>query len=527
MGGETAEVGRAPPLLHLDLHNFEEQASRYVLTSPRSLEACARLGVLPMQLLRKPLRQFLCEHPAASQLGAMRLYEEAERRRRRTLRRCQRERQKLLLLEEEAAAPPTTPVPEESASSTLTAEDQDYKTEIERSEEWLRGPGSFTHWDEVPDRGDGKSLEEPPGGGGGRRLQQTAETAARKSWSSGDVNLRGSANAHMRALQLARDIEREARVSLPAKDCKIATLMLVRHQEEQERQERGLRAAWVDLKDRSAERGGGSSSSRRTGQPPEKSKVHVLREKRYKEHQLQEKENADKPSQPPKTIGQALRAKLLKELEERRRIDLDSEYDRIRHLHLKQHVDQQLRVEEKTRRSVLEKKLQRSKGAYELLIEEKTKELKERVARESELLAKAKMRAGAQEQQQKKRKEQLLQKTNQKIQYARESVVKHSLEKAEKVKEVNTQKERAHSLLKQRMHKEEECHRREIEQFIRRKDKRSDQILKEKEASQEESRKIARASFQMRERVREQINSRPFNQMVLEAQLNASLIKQL
>lgn len=36
---------------------------RYVLTSPRSLEACARMNVRPIQLLRKPIEDFIEENP--------------------------------------------------------------------------------------------------------------------------------------------------------------------------------------------------------------------------------------------------------------------------------------------------------------------------------------------------------------------------------------------------------------------------------------------------------------------------------
>lgn len=52
---------RRPDKLHISLLNFEDprfEESKYVLTSPRSLEACARLNFKPVELLRKPLRDF-------------------------------------------------------------------------------------------------------------------------------------------------------------------------------------------------------------------------------------------------------------------------------------------------------------------------------------------------------------------------------------------------------------------------------------------------------------------------------------
>uniref|UniRef100_A0A671SQL5 Uncharacterized protein n=1 Tax=Sinocyclocheilus anshuiensis TaxID=1608454 RepID=A0A671SQL5_9TELE len=57
------------PLLHLDLNNFnspEAEDSRYVLTSPRSLEACARLGVKPVDLLFRSLTDFIDENQKSS-----------------------------------------------------------------------------------------------------------------------------------------------------------------------------------------------------------------------------------------------------------------------------------------------------------------------------------------------------------------------------------------------------------------------------------------------------------------------------
>ncbi|VCW69937.1 unnamed protein product, partial [Gulo gulo] len=57
------------PLLHLDLFNFdcpEAEGSRYVLTSPRSLEACARCAVKPVELLPRALADLVREAPGRS-----------------------------------------------------------------------------------------------------------------------------------------------------------------------------------------------------------------------------------------------------------------------------------------------------------------------------------------------------------------------------------------------------------------------------------------------------------------------------
>ena len=53
----------------LDLFNFdckEADESKYVLTSPRSLEACSRLKIKPVELLRKSPSEFSQEHAGKS-----------------------------------------------------------------------------------------------------------------------------------------------------------------------------------------------------------------------------------------------------------------------------------------------------------------------------------------------------------------------------------------------------------------------------------------------------------------------------
>ena len=53
----------------LNLYNFDKpdaENSRYVLTSPRSLEACSRLKVKPLTLLPKPIKVFEKEHTGKS-----------------------------------------------------------------------------------------------------------------------------------------------------------------------------------------------------------------------------------------------------------------------------------------------------------------------------------------------------------------------------------------------------------------------------------------------------------------------------
>ncbi|XP_043999474.1 coiled-coil domain-containing protein 177 isoform X1 [Gambusia affinis] len=88
-----------PPKLHLDLYNFdspEAEGSRYVLTSPRSLEACARCGVKPVELLPRPLADFVREAPGRSMRVATGLFEVYEKDRHGKLRQCREERERII-----------------------------------------------------------------------------------------------------------------------------------------------------------------------------------------------------------------------------------------------------------------------------------------------------------------------------------------------------------------------------------------------------------------------------------------------
>ncbi|XP_064614314.1 coiled-coil domain-containing protein 177-like [Liolophura sinensis] len=87
--------------LKLDLHNFEDpryEDSKYVLTSPRSLEACSRMQIKPVDLLYKPLADFQEELlPQDVPLRTIfNIYDDHEQDRQRKLRRCREERRSIV-----------------------------------------------------------------------------------------------------------------------------------------------------------------------------------------------------------------------------------------------------------------------------------------------------------------------------------------------------------------------------------------------------------------------------------------------
>ena len=67
-----------------------------MLTSPRSLEACARCGVKPVELLPRPLSDFAREAPGRSMRVATGMFEVYERDRHAKLRQCREERERIV-----------------------------------------------------------------------------------------------------------------------------------------------------------------------------------------------------------------------------------------------------------------------------------------------------------------------------------------------------------------------------------------------------------------------------------------------
>ncbi|XP_067929805.1 apical junction molecule-like [Watersipora subatra] len=95
------QTDQAKVLPELNLYNFEEDefaGSKYVLTSPRSLEACDMLGVKPLQLIYKPLADFQDEmrQQGLTFQEAYTEYDHYEKERQAKLRECRDYRDKMI-----------------------------------------------------------------------------------------------------------------------------------------------------------------------------------------------------------------------------------------------------------------------------------------------------------------------------------------------------------------------------------------------------------------------------------------------
>ncbi|XP_072027734.1 uncharacterized protein [Amphiura filiformis] len=106
------EYGCLPskPGVKLDLYNFEStyaEDSPYVLTSPRSLEACAQLDIKPVELILKPVSDFEEDCLLSGQpIGyARHMYEAYETNRLEKLRFCRQIRERIILEDDNQSDP--------------------------------------------------------------------------------------------------------------------------------------------------------------------------------------------------------------------------------------------------------------------------------------------------------------------------------------------------------------------------------------------------------------------------------------
>ncbi len=176
-------------------------------------------------------------------------------------------------------------------------------------------------------------------------------------------------------------------------------------------------------------------------------------------------------------------------------------------------------------RRIAEEKLSRSLENYEQIQEKRGQELKEKAKREEKQIQKARRAAELREQQQKEQMEAKAKEAERRAQQATQVAEERAREKAQRVVQSRQEKERLQRLNRQRVEEEEKQRRLELLQSIERKLEKSEQIFREKRAVLESARSVARASFHMRDRVREETNMRTFDKMALEAQLKANLVE--
>ncbi|XP_061742042.1 coiled-coil domain-containing protein 177 [Nerophis ophidion] len=197
--------------------------------------------------------------------------------------------------------------------------------------------------------------------------------------------------------------------------------------------------------------------------------------------------------------------------------------ERRRHAALIQEIARREQEEREEAKRTAEEKLSRSLGNYQQMVERRDQELKEKARREDKQIQRARKAAEKREKQQRQQLEARAKEAEKRSRQAALVAEEHAKEKAKRAVQSRQEKERLQRLNRRRVEDEEEQRRVDLLQSIERKLEKSEQIFKEKRAVLESARSIARASFHVRDKVREETNVRTFDKMALEAQLKASL----
>ncbi|XP_062252705.1 coiled-coil domain-containing protein 177 [Platichthys flesus] len=197
--------------------------------------------------------------------------------------------------------------------------------------------------------------------------------------------------------------------------------------------------------------------------------------------------------------------------------------EKRRHAALIQEIARREQEEREEARRAAEEKLSRSLENYEQIVERRGQELREKAKREEKQIQKARKAAEKREMQQQQQLEARAKEAEKRAQQASLVAEERAKEKAQRATQSRQEKERLQKLNRQRVAEEEKQRRTELLQSIERKLEKSEQIFREKRAVLESARSVARASFHVRDKVREETNMRTFDKMNLEAQLKACM----
>lgn len=414
------------------------------------------------------------------------------------------------------------------------------------------------------------------------RTLATFNSLMGRSLSLGDLS--HSPHTTQKVDRIVKEVKRRGLKAVPERDRKIAALMLARYQEEdimsqtryvahlqwdserrieelrREREERDKQR--VVLQCQRAWQSQVSTRQRRLSQQEREAAAAKLRrvaesEERWRElSEQQERSRLQKLQQAAREekLKKAMQEQNLKMLEEERAAMVEHEKllikekltiaelkrqerehrvleelrglnraEKRRHTALIQEIERRETDEREETRRTAEEKLSRSLENYEQIQERRGQELREKAKREEQQIQKARKAA---EQRERQQKEQMEARAREAAKRAHQAVVvaeERAREKAQRAVQSRLEKERLQRLNRQKVEEEEKQRRLELLQSIERKLEKSEQIFREKRAVLESARSVARASFHVRDRVREETNMRTFDKMVLEAQLKASL----
>ncbi|XP_018420591.1 PREDICTED: coiled-coil domain-containing protein 177 [Nanorana parkeri] len=255
----------------------------------------------------------------------------------------------------------------------------------------------------------------------------------------------------------------------------------------------------------------------------ESGKKQGKQKKTHQEQSLKSKNLSDELSQDKLLIAQQKKQEVSTQLQVNK--ILQNKMEKIKHQVLLHEIAQKEESDHEELRRTLERNLYRAQEKVEQLQEKKNQELKSRAQKEEMQTQRARQVAERKERERSDHLKELAVTTERRLQHASqiaEEVVQH---KAKKAIESRLEKEKIQRENRQRVLKSEDMKRQELLMSIEKKLERSEQIFREKQTVLDNARSVARASFNIRERVRAETNIRTFDKMALEAELYANINK--
>ncbi|XP_059152921.1 coiled-coil domain-containing protein 177-like [Physella acuta] len=562
----------------IDLYNLDDakfENSKYVLTSPRSLEACSRLNVKPIELLYKPLSEFHEEFlpQDVPQHTIYALYDESEQIRQKKLKLCREERSRLILENQkksrllvEAKMFPTHGFPSHAlrrnnSSNLALNSTKGRKRSFERESPKLHRE-LISKKDLLPQKHHSARRSRPVSAEGRKpqRRSTSAVVGSRVEYRS------GSAPCHVR---------------LPARDEKILKLMTERREKERKNLSvsREAHRVWEEQKRREEILKLLAENKRRQlldeenrlnylykTDGPEKleddnknrlkvdidqhsSDASLMRQLRLQEQKLEDrirKETLKKTSQERNLQRISDSDKYLaKLLLKDQTSDLNSASERkgvrIHHESLKKFLENRKAREEFERRkksltnqekenedlirSSMEVRLGQAEAKLYQVLDKRNRQLEEQHHQEQVKLQKARSSNKQKDAAIQEYLQELLEHKKQ-VELRAQATAQRSIEhKSHQARVQRTQKQQEHRRNMSKIQKEKDRQRKLLEISLSQKDRKIEELLEEKERTVAETRALAQLSQTLRDDIKDKYESDTFDKKVLEAQLYANLEK--
>ncbi|KAG8449562.1 hypothetical protein GDO86_016274 [Hymenochirus boettgeri] len=378
-----------------------------------------------------------------------------------------------------------------------------------------------------------------------------------RSFSLGDLSQ--SQQTTKKVERMVKEVKKKGVRELPQRDKKIAAIMIAKHQEENIRNEQRYWAhlQW-DMQRRNSELrkeqeekerhrvlikgqklGESYRKSRQSRNVAEMSTASLAKSKslptEYKSKgQDQGKQKKTKQEQGALELEEGLLQERLltaqhkkKDKEEQMQLSksIQNKAAMMKHQALLQELTQKGESDNEELRKTLENNLKRAQENVEQLHEKRNQELKEKAQMEKLQIQRARQAAEKQEKERKEHLQELARTAEKKFQHASQVAEEVMQHKAKKATEYRLEKEKLQRENRQKVQKNEAKKRQELLVSIEKKLERSDHIIKEKQTVLDNARSVARASFNIREKVRAETNTRTFDKMVLEAEFYAGIDK--